>query len=171
LTAPEVPAPIYGNRIVDNWAVGIDVAGPAERVHNNTVLRNGYWGIVVTFVSNGTVVEHNRVEGHASAGVWVGDLARRGIPNTTVTANRIADNGIGVEADAADGLAVHRNNIVGNDEGGLVVAERSQGVDATRNWWGCSMGPSAADCDDVEGEAGIEPWLVEENPTAGVLRS
>jgi nitrous oxidase accessory protein NosD len=111
-------------------------------------------GILLGNFSRGCVVDGNHVHGNRDWGLGVS----LGVSEVEVRRNRFADNRVGVFA-GTRGLALNRNDIVGNSHLGVDAAAQ---CDARRNWWGDPSGPSGAgpgSGDGVTPAVAVEPWL------------
>lgn len=163
---------VLENTVTDNGGHGIYLErSDGSMAAGNVVSGNAGIGILNergdNFVAAHNTVTANNVaiQAEGEQGFWTQDPA---LDNSFI-ANQVSDNQVGVVAgDATPGLAVNDNNLEDNTFGtGLDASSSTETVDATENWWGCADGPSHADCDDVIGDADVDPWLTAANPDAG----
>jgi len=113
-------------------------------------------GILVGNASTRCAIGGNRSFLNADWGLGIG----LDCTHVTATGNdlRAQKRGASVEGNA---IALHRNNLVGNEEAGLVG---DAGTDARYNWWGDVSGPSGdagGSGAPVRGGARYRPWLTE----------
>jgi hypothetical protein len=95
----------------------------------------------------------------SSTGSSAGVIVNPGTPTTAVTVelNELSKDGYAIVVAAnASGSHANQNNFNAN---GVGVADADGTFDATRNWWGCSGGPTAAGCDTAIGAVTFTPWL------------
>lgn len=188
ILAPDAQA--RGNTLDGNGDIGLLSTSDGSLVANNTARGNTGPGIGI-FRAEGVSVQDNLAEGNQQAGVTlfqvedtvaehnraranpIGLLVEEGnigaAFDTRVEANELGSNGVGVLVDGRiEDLRLRDNNIEASSEGtGLDASGAGSEVDARHNWWGCPAGPDADGCDDVEGQAAVEPWLTARDPTAG----
>jgi len=71
------------------------------------------------------------------------------ITGTVIAGNTIQQETIGIAVKTNSLVEAHLNNFINP----LIGVDNIDGgsVDATLNWWGCSRGPTAAGCADVNG--------------------
>lgn len=169
---------VRGNAFTDNGRHGLIFFGPDRvRVSNNTVTNNDGAGVAVDD-SDGARIDHNTITDNDLGVALVGSNA------SATSNNTIAANGReGILLVDADHAAIHGNNVHDNGEAGLAVAEDSDAVNATKNWWGAANGPSGGVADTCTGETAdgdgdeiviregsevcFDPWLTSSNPDAG----
>lgn len=169
----------------------------AERGSNVTVadgeVRNASAGVFLLRSDSGLVTGTRVIDGAGSFSFGIiveasgAQVTRNTVMGTTIgleldtedaddepinaTRNRIEENEYGIDALFSDAAPeIHRNNIVDNEEAGLVPSAFNV-TDARRNWWGCAAGPGEPGCDEVlgfgVGQALVEPWLTEPVQDAG----
>ena len=114
-------------------------------------------GLVVTGFDNGVVARSNdgawRLENVTLSDNAVGIDAIGSAGGWRVDESTIRDNGVGVQAGASGerGIRLRRNTIVDNTDVGVSARLARRTVDARRNWWGRSEGPTESQCrDDVD---------------------
>jgi parallel beta-helix repeat protein len=108
-------------------------------------------------------IEHNEITDNKAGIVLDGAMG------ATIRLNQLQGNdyAVIVTGQDGDGHAVHENNIHGNTAAG-VLSTSAKTLAATGNWWGCSDGPGAPGCDEVEGQVDYIPWLTTPVTDAGL---
>lgn len=140
-------------------SLGVDVVGSTVV---NATGGEVHSGIIDIETVTDVVIQGNTIRDHASRGVSVGSQTS----DVAIHDNVVTDMGsAGVWVGDADSVAVHGNNIEGNEGYGLRSTDAF--VNATKNWWGCPDGPDDPDCDGVSGDVDYDPWLTSPNPDAG----
>ncbi len=150
------PAPwnkTYGNVVVNNIitdnglpGVSMHAHSPGASLPDNMIAGNYISG-------NGADTDDTATSGPTGINVSGGDNGA-GHPVAVITGTVIAGNTIQQET---IGIAVKTNSLVeahlNNFINPLIGVDNIDGgsVDATLNWWGCSRGPTAAGCADVNG--------------------
>ena len=147
---------------------------------------------ILPFGSDGVIVEENHVfeneTGIAPSGGWgetannivvrnnviedndYGISVQMDVHNTLIESNDIKNNTYGIEefqydGDVPSGTQVHYNNIVDNQEYGVVNWDVPETLDATNNWWGANDGPDDDDGvingsgDKVSTNVDADPWI------------
>ena len=148
-------------------------------IHDNTVDRNTY-GISLQDKSLDTTIEYNTVTGSSYDGIDICNFYGNPPTGTVIQSNTITGNN--AEDDATSGgiwigdvdgneVTVNHNNIVGNNQFGIINTSTTNVVDATNNWWGNQRGPCTPDeeknpagkCkgkgDSVSSNVNYDPWL------------
>lgn len=147
---------ILQNTITHNSLRGIASDGEEHLVAGNLLAQNGTG---LQDRSNGSVVVRNTIveNGH---GVSVAFST-----GVQLVRNELRDNilpGVWVSVDVVD-LAIHGNNIAGNDDTGNcgVLNEGGPSVDARFNYWGAATGPGADPADNAGTLSGCDaPGMV-----------
>ncbi len=162
------PAPFtktYGNVVTDNILKDNGLPGVALHAHapgavliDNVIADN-------RIVRNGADTEDTATPGTTGINVSGGDNGSGAplavITGTLIAGNTIQQEDIGVVTKTNSFTAVHLNNFFGlttgvdNLDGGVVGAQL--------NWWGCSGGPTAAGCANVQGNVTFAPSLASPN--------
>jgi parallel beta-helix repeat protein len=155
--------------------VGLFAAAPFNKTYGNVVVNNiitdnGLPGVAMHAHSPGATLSDNMIAGNSISGngADTADTATSGptginvsggdngtgqplavITGTVIAGNTIEQETIGIAVKTDALVGAHLNDFINpgigvdNIDGGL--------VDATLNWWGCSRGPTAAGCADING--------------------
>jgi hypothetical protein len=151
-----------GHNVATSTGTGAGVwATDGARVHNTTV-DGGSSGISTDTDTDGATVENVTV---TDVDTGLAPDGGDGSTWTHVNVSGYADAGMHV--DGAENVSVRHSNFDDTNGTALRVEDTDTTVDARDNWWGCPDGPEDGDCDDVVGDAVVEPWLTEENGEAG----
>lgn len=152
------------NRIEENVLTNDPIQLALDTNHNvlrrNTIRETGV-GMLVT--GKGNFIAENVITDAEIAAVRVGaDRTPGNVPGreNIFTCNLVTGNGIGFVFNAgATPNSLHENtivdNLVGLDASSIDPADFP--IDATANWWGCSAGPGAAECDTATGHVNVAP--------------
>jgi len=111
-------------------------------------------GILVGNASTRCSIGGNHSFANADWGLGIGE----GVSHVVASGNDLRGQKRGASVNGPH-LALHRNNLVGNSEAGLVGDEHT---DARYNWWGDPSGPSGdahGSGAAVRGAASYRPWL------------
>jgi hypothetical protein len=122
-------------------------------IHHNTVDGNTY-GISIQDKSVNTTIEYNVVHNSSYDGIDICNFYGYAPTATVIQHNSIIENnseddptsgGIWIDA-GIDGneVAVHFNNIVDNNQFGIINTSTTNAANATANWWGDASGPYQA---------------------------
>jgi parallel beta-helix repeat protein len=173
---------IYGNT-AHGGETGIAVCGymwsptgataQGTWIHNNTVSGNTY-GISLQDKSLDTTIEHNTITDSDYDGIDICNFKGYAPTGTVIRYNTIADNnalddatsgGIWIDSDV-DGneVTVNLNNIVNNNQFGIINTGTANDADARYNWWGDPTGPYQANTNPsgtgnaVSDNVDYSPW-------------
>lgn len=158
-----------GNSVASNEFTGrgesctsIKIYGSPDNVISQNVLAGCAVGIDLGPSSRNNAIQGNTIANHS-----VGVLSRGGgVGNdgSTIRANNVTSNTIGLSIVTVP-LRVEANNFWNNAEG--VNFTSSLRLNATANWWGCTLGPNDPDCDSVGSRVDFTPWLTAPHAAAG----
>ena len=135
------PTTISGNTLTDNRFEGILLDEGDATVDSNMIDPGNIGIVVISFAE--------------STGDSKGTLTCNGITAATQAGIRLIrdpDSGFTVA------LTAHSNSIAGNAAG--VDNRTAVPVDATQNWWGCTLGPNNPGCDTVNNPVTVDPPFV-----------
>jgi len=173
---------ITGTVVEDNANAGlalVNASGTLD-ISGNVFRQNAANGLQIEDASPSVL--DNDISDNNATGVFITGAAS----TPELFSNRIASNGIGVDATGdADpligGSLASGNDIVGNE--GFGVRNQSSGItiDARYNWWGADSGPQHPSLnpdgagDEVSDGVDFEPWLgasaLSPEPNIGVMPS
>jgi parallel beta-helix repeat protein len=149
---------ITGNTITGNTFNGIvsDLSGPV--ISENTITFNGHRGIECTNCS--PRITGNTIEDNTSDGIFLFDSYST-IDHCTITRNH---QGIVIGPTPLSSPEIHYNNIIDNDNYGVLSGDSIYIVNAEYNWWGDASGPGGfgpGTGDEVSEYVDYEPWLTD----------
>ena len=143
-------------------------------IENNTIDATGLTGLsyiagtgAVTWDENAAItvtIKNNDLTGAGyGEGVSIGSEYGAGTVNAIIEGNDISNWGYGVWiGPTSNEIKINFNNIEGNPEYGVWVHEYVGVVNAEKNWWGDSSGPSGVgpgSGDPVSDNVDFDPWL------------
>lgn len=149
-----------GDATSDSAAILASGAGGNWRI-TNSHLSDGNTGIAAR-ESNGNWHVSNVLVGNSTVGIGATDASGQWtIEGSAVLAN---DEG-GIRADGVTGnWSVHESDLSDNGEYSLNASDAESTIDATRNWWGASDGPSGlfgGSGSSVAGPASVRPFYTD----------
>jgi nitrous oxidase accessory protein NosD len=165
--APPTVANFRNNEVV-NSRFGITGYLKDSLIEGNLIRDFSSGGVGISCQCLNTEIKNNTVTGYVKGTAMTFEKSHHDRPiskNVTVEVNNFTGNqrGIYVWPDQIElkGITVNFNNIADNSLSG-VRNEVGETLDATRNWWGHSSGPSGegpGEGDAVTGSVHFEPWL------------
>ncbi len=162
--------------------VGLFAPGPGNMTYGNVVVnnkltRNGLPGVTMhnhasppmtpAVNLNDNVIAGNQISGNAAdtddaftpgpTGINIFSVAP--VTGLVIAGNDIDDEAIAVAVNTPSLVELHLNDL--GWKGTIGVANFGAGtVNATQNWWGCTLGPTAQGCASVSGSVAFTPWLL-----------
>jgi uncharacterized repeat protein (TIGR01451 family) len=161
---------INNNTFTNNSNVGV-LIGPTDATmgaSNITISSNimtGNGNAILLFNTTNSTIANNEISGSTASQVVIGGgdsgitIHNNFISNGATSGIRIGDFGGG---SANSAVTINRNSISGNITAGLNISAGGYtggagSLDATRNWWGSSTGPTIASNPGGTGDAIIDP--------------
>jgi nitrous oxidase accessory protein NosD len=169
IPTPPTVATFRNNEVV-NSRFGITGYLEDSLIEGNLIrdFSNGNLGVGISCQCLNTTFKNNTVTGYAKGTAMTFEKSHHDRPiseNVTVEGNNFTGNQRGIYVfdtqETLTGITINFNNITDNSLSG-VRNEVGETLDATRNWWGHSSGPSGegpGEGDAVTGSVDFEPWL------------
>lgn len=143
---------VTGNQLIGNGLPGVAIHahGPYEDLNGNAITANLISG-------NGADTEDAATPGPTGINVYGYSKIKRTVILDNVIKDEAAD--IVVNTDAL--VKANLNDLLGGETGAYGVYNGGSGrVNATRNWWGCTGGPTSSGCSTVSGSGIVfARWL------------
>jgi len=144
----------YGNVVIENKLTNNGLPGvalhshtPGQNLNNNSIIANQI---------SGNHADTDDAATPGSTGINIFGVSP--ILGTIISQNVIKDEAVDVAVNTPSIVAVHLNNLLGKMIGLANLGAGS--VNATQNWWGCSMGPGSPGCSHASGSnVMVQPWL------------